>query len=332
MHETPVMPTHPAAPVHAPQIPPRAEPDNMRGIVLITLGFFCFGATDALAKLLTSELPPPQVAWFRQIGLFTGVMIMLGMRGTQLLRTRHPLVQILRGVMAATSAVLFILALRYVPLADATAVTFIAPFIVTAIAALFLREPVGMRRWLAVLAGFGGMLIVIRPGLGVFHPAIFITVAAATAFATRQVLSRMLSGDDTIATTVAYTSITSTTLLSLPLLFVWQTPEAGWIWMVAIIMTACAGIGEIFIIRALDIAQAVVVAPLQYSMILWSTFYGFVLFADLPDFWTLGGCSIIVASGLYTLNRERLAARRQRNRARAETANAAEAAARTEEI
>ncbi|MCR8550758.1 DMT family transporter [Salipiger sp. P9] len=304
----------------------------MRGILLITLGFVCFGATDALAKLLTTELPPLQVAWFRQIGLFSGVVIMLGLRGTHLLRTRHPLVQILRGVMAAASATFFILALRYVPLADATAVSFIAPFIVTAIGALVLRETVGIRRWLAVLAGFAGMLIVIRPGMGVFHPAIFMVVVAASAFATRQVLSRVLSGDDSIATTVAYTSATSTALLTVPLLLVWETPPAAWIWLVALAMTTCAGVGEILIIRALDIAQAVVVAPLQYSMILWSSLYGFLLFADLPDLWTLAGCSVIVASGLYTLNRERIAARRQKDRAAAEAANAAEAAARTEEI
>ncbi|APZ51926.1 DMT family transporter [Salipiger abyssi] len=300
--------------------------------MLITIGFVCFGATDALAKLLTSDLPSLEVAWFRQIGLFTGVMVMLGMRGPRLLKTNHRTIQILRGVLAATSATLFILALRYVPLADATAVTFIAPFIVTAIGGLLLREPVGMRRWIAVLVGFVGMLIVIRPGMGVLHPAIFITIGAATAFATRQVLSRMLSGDDSIATTVAYTSITSTALLTIPLLFLWETPSALWVWLVALAMTACAGLGEIFIIRALDIAQAVVVAPLQYSMILWSTLYGFLLFSDLPDGWTLLGCTIIVASGLYTLNRERLVAKRQKDRARAEAANAAEAAARTEEI
>ncbi|WP_328805852.1 DMT family transporter [Salipiger abyssi] len=299
---------------------------------MITIGFVCFGATDALAKLLTSDLPSLEVAWFRQIGLFTGVMIMLGMRGPRLLKTNHRAIQILRGVLAATSATLFILALRYVPLADATAVTFIAPFIVTAIGGLLLREPVGMRRWIAVLVGFVGMLIVIRPGMGVLHPAIFITIGAATAFATRQVLSRMLSGDDSIATTVAYTSITSTALLTIPLFFVWETPSALWVWLVAMAMAVCAGLGEIFIIRALDIAQAVVVAPLQYSMILWSTLYGFLLFSDLPDGWTLLGCTIIVGSGLYTLNRERLVAKRQKDRARAEAANAAEAAARTEEI
>lgn len=330
--QEPDMPTHPAASVVVPHASARPAPDNMKGILLITLGFVFFGATDAMAKLLTTELPALQVVWMRQLGLFSGVIVMLAMRGLHVMRTRHPVVQISRGVLATCSAGLFIIAVQHVPLADATAVTFIAPFIVTAIGGLFLKEPVGWRRWAAVAVGFFGMMVVIRPGMGVFHPAIFITVAAATAFAARQILSRMLSGDDTIATTVAYTSITSTLLLTLPMPFVWEMPAEGWIWLVAAGMALCAATGEIFIIRALDVAQAVVVAPMQYSMILWSTLYGFLLFSDLPDLWTLLGCAIIVASGLYTLNRERVVAKRQRNIARAEAANAAEAAARAEEI
>lgn len=326
------MPTHPAASLPVPPSAASRAPDNMKGIALITLGFVFFGATDAMAKLLTTELPALQVVWMRQLGLFMGVLVMLGMRGLHLMRTRHPVIQIGRGVLATCSAAFFILTIQHVPLADATAVTFIAPFIVTAIAGLFLKEPVGWRRWAAVAVGFAGMLIVIRPGMGLFHPAIFMAVAAATAFAARQLLSRMLSGDDTIATTVAYTSITSTLILTVPIAFVWETPGVSWIWFVAPLMALCAGVGEIFMIRALDVAQAVVVAPMQYSMILWSTLYGFILFADLPDLWTLLGCAVIVASGLYTLNRERIVARKAKQRARAEAANEAEAAARTEEI
>ena len=323
------MPIHPAASVQVPHAAARPAPDNMKGIVLITLGFVCFGATDAMAKLLTTELPPLQVVWMRQLGLFAGVMLMVALRGLHVMRTRHPVIQISRGVLATCSAAFFILAVQHVPLADATAVTFIAPFIVTSIGGVFLKEPVGWRRWAAVAVGFLGMLIVIRPGMGVFHPAIFITIAAATAFAARQILSRMLSGDDTIPTTVAYTSITSTLLLTLPIPFVWEMPAQGWIWLVGAAMALCAATGEIFIIRALDVAQAVVVAPMQYSMILWSTLYGFLLFADLPDLWTLVGCAVIVASGLYTLNRERVVAKRER---KARQALAAEAAARAEDI
>lgn len=275
-------------------------------------GFFCFAAGDVQAKFLTETMHPVQIVWFRQIGLFMGVALFLMFKGFHHLRSAMPLLQIGRGVTATLSAICFIVGVSFVPLADAVAVTFIAPFIVTILGALILREPVGLRRWIAVGVGFFGMLIVIRPGMGVFHPAILFIVVAASMFAARQILSRWLSGADSIATTVAYTSITSTVLASLALPFVWQSPEEPFLWAVAAGLAAAAALGEFLVIRALDIAQAVVVAPMHYSMILWGTFYGYMVFADLPDLWTVVGCLVIVASGLYTLHRERLAAKRHR--------------------
>ncbi|OWU68762.1 transporter [Marinibacterium profundimaris] len=279
----------------------------MKGITLIAMGFFAFAACDMQAKLLTAELPTFEVVWFRQLGLFMGVIVLLALRGpTTVLSSRRPGLQIARGLTAAASASFFIFGVQYVPLADATAVSFIAPFVVTVLGALVLREPVGARRWGAVALGFLGMLIVIRPGLGVFHPGMLFVVCAAFCFATRQIMSRWLSGADPVLTTVAYTSITSSLVLSLSLPFVWETPEGWRVWGICAGLTLCAGVGEVLIIRALDIGQAVVLAPVQYSLILWSTFYGFVVFGDLPDHWTFLGCGIIIASGLYTVHRERL--------------------------
>ncbi|KUF12849.1 transporter [Pseudoponticoccus marisrubri] len=274
------------------------------------LGFFLFAACDIQAKVLTETLNPFQVVWLRNIGLCLGVLVMLALRGTHLLRTTNPVLQVMRGLVAAVSAACFIFALRYVPLADAVAVSFVAPFMVTVLGALLLREPVGPRRWGAVAVGFLGMLIVIRPGYGVFHPAILLVVLAAMAFSARQILSRWLSGGDGVATTVAYTSLTATAAASLVQPFVWTTPTDPGVWALIVGLAVTAGLGEVFVIRALDVAQAVVLAPLQYTMILWGTFYGYMVYSDLPDAWTLGGCAVIVASGLYTLHRERQVARR----------------------
>lgn len=269
-------------------------------------GLFCFAACDVLAKVLTADLPAFQIVWFRQLGLLAGVVVLLSIKGLTLLKTPRPMLQIGRGITAALSATGFIIGVRYVPLADAVAVTFVAPFIVTLLGALILREPVGPRRWAAVAVGFVGMLIVIRPGMGVLHPAILFIFLAACSFSLRQILSRYLSGVDSILTTVVYTSVTSSLLLSLTLPFVWQTPDTLRLWVIIVGMAICAGLGEVLVIRALDIGQAVAVAPMQYTMILWGTFYGFVVFGDLPDGWTILGCTIIIASGLYTLHRERL--------------------------
>ena len=272
--------------------------------MLMASGFFSFSACDAIAKLLTESLHPLQIVWLRMLGLFIGVCVLILIRGVSVLHTPKPRLQVMRGVVAVGSATCFIIAVGYVPLADAVAVTFVAPFIVTVLGALVLKEPVGIRRWLAVVAGFIGMLIVIRPGLGLFHPAILLVVVAAVFFAIRQLLSRWLSGVDAVTTTVAYTAIVAFGLTSLTLPFVWVTPGGGKMLLMISAMAILSAIGEVLIIRALDIAQSVALAPVHYTLIIWSTFYGYVIFSDLPDRWTLFGCCIIVISGLYTSYRE----------------------------
>jgi S-adenosylmethionine uptake transporter len=301
------MPPH-LSPI-ASAAPQAATQNNMRGVALMSLGFFLFAAGDVQSKLLTAELHPLQIANLRSYGLFLGVVVLLIMRGPGLLRSATPGLQIARGLTAAGSAVCFIVGIRYVPLADAVAVTFVAPFIVTVLGAVLLREPVGIRRWAAVAVGFVGMLIVIRPGTGVFHPAIFLILVAATMFSVRQILSRWLGASDSTETTVAYTALTvmAATLVAQP--FVWETPDNLHTWLLILGVTVTAAMGEVLVILALRIAQSVVLAPLHYTLIIWGTLYGYLVFAELPDRWTLLGCAIIVASGLYTLHRERQRAR-----------------------
>ena len=295
-----------------PLEPAARRSDSLRGIALMTLGMFLFSGVDTMGKFLTETLHPVQIVWFRQSGLLLGVLILIAMQGRSVLRTVHLKLQIGRGVLAACSATLFIVGVAHVPLADAVAITFVAPFMVTVMGALILREPVGARRWAAVVIGFIGTLIVIRPGMGVIHPAAGLLIIAASAFALRQVLSRVLAGGDRTRTTVAYTAIVSWVLLSLPLPFVWQTPVSGLEIGLLIAIAVFAAFGEVLVIMALDAAQAVVVAPVQYSLLIWGTLYGFLVFGDLPDLWTGIGAVVIVATGLYTLNRERLAMRAQK--------------------
>lgn len=293
----------------SPVVPTTTQKTNNSklGLTYMFAGMSLFAATDAIAKLLTDTLPPIQIVWSRQSGLLIGILVFIAIHGLKVLKTSQPKLQIGRGVLAASSATLFIIGVSYVPLADAVAITFVAPFMVTVMAAVVLKEPVGIRRWIAVTIGFIGTLVVIRPGLGVIHPAAFLLIIAATAFACRQILSRVLAGGDKTSTTIAYTAIVSWGLLCFPLPFVWQMPTTSLeiILLVAIaVLAACA---ETLVIMALDTAQAVVVAPVQYSLLIWGTMYGFLIFNQLPDFWTLIGAIIIVATGLYTLNRERLA-------------------------
>ena len=302
--------THSDAP-EAAAPPPRMN-RTMLGIGLMLAGFFCFAISDTAAKKLTEEMHPLQVVWFRQLGLLSVALWILSRRGFRVLATRHPFLQSARGFVAAMSATCFILAVREVPLADAVAVSFVAPFMVTALGALILREPVGIRRWSAIAVGFAGMLIVVRPGAGIFHPAIGLVVVAAGFFAARQILSRLIGSDDPTATTIAYTSLVSTVLLTVPLMIVWRMPESDWVLVSLVIVACAAALGEVLVIRALELAHAVVLAPMQYSMILWSTALGFIVFNTLPDRYTLIGAAVIMCSGIYTLHRERLASRNLR--------------------
>ena len=292
----------PAAPVVARQALPR--PDNFRGLFLMGLAFFIFAAADVQAKLLTGHFHPLQVAWTRQAGLLAGAAVIIAMQGPSVFRTQRPGLQVLRGVLAVISSTFFVFALGYVALADAVAVTFVAPFMVTILGALILREKVGIRRWSAVAAGFAGTLIVIRPGFGVIHPAVLLVVLAATAFALRQIVSRLLATSDRTVTTVAYTSFASVLLLTLPLPFYWSMPQSGWEILLLLGMASCAGIGELVMIKALETTQAIVLAPVHYTLIIWATFYGWMIFGQLPDRWTWLGEAIIVATGLYLIHRE----------------------------
>jgi drug/metabolite transporter (DMT)-like permease len=295
----PVQPVTPILPADG-----QRRSESLLGISLMAAGMFVFSAVDMQAKLLTDTLHPVQIVWSRQLGLLAGVVLLLLLRGGSVLRTKKMPLQLLRGGLAAGSALLFITAIRHVPLADAVAVSFIAPFVVTVFGALVLRERVGIRRWSAVTVGFIGTLIVIRPGLGVLHPAVMLVVVAAILFAMRQILSRMLAGTDRTATTVAYTALVGSFLLTIPLPFVWQWPQTNTEFVLLASIAVMAAGAEILVIKALECAQAVVVAPMQYTLIIWGTIYGYVVFGQLPDFWTWVGTAVIIASGLYTLQRD----------------------------
>lgn len=286
------------------------EPRNALGILLMAAGFLTFSIVDAAAKFLTGEFHPVQIVWIRQLGFLVFVFWMLLRTGPKVLKSACPGLQITRGCLAVLSATSFIWAVSYIPLADAVAITFVAPFFVVVLGSFWLRETVGVRRWTAVFLGFAGSLIVIRPGLGVMHPAAFLLLFAAFAFSLRQILSRILGAVDSTATTVAYSALVGSALVTLPLPFVWITPwtphQLGLMAMIAVL----AGIAEFLIIRALELAEAVAVAPVHYTMMLWGTLWGWLVFGELPDVWTWVGAAVIIISGVYTIYREKLRNRR----------------------
>lgn len=278
--------------------------DTARAVMFMLAGFFFYSTSDMLAKVLSETVNPLQIAWLRQLGLLSGVVVLLGWKGPRILRSRHPFLQFGRGLTVVVAATSFLFAIAYVPLADATAVSFIAPFIVIVLAGLLLGEAVGLKRWIGVALGFAGTMVIIRPGFNAFHPAIFLVILSGIAFAIRQIISRRVSGADPLITTVAYTALTAAFLLSLPLPFIWRSPADLSQFLMMIGIAVIAGCGELSIMRALDLGEAVVLSPLQYTLMIWSTIWGFLVFAQLPDMWTLIGTAIVIGSGIYSLYHE----------------------------
>ena len=151
--------------------------------------------------------------------------------------------------------------------------------------------------------GFVGALIITRPGLGVIHPAVLLVVLAAAMFAARQVIGRLIADTDKTTTTVAYTAITASLIISIALPLVWEMPLTMTHWVLLLSLAAVAGVGEVMIIRALEVTEASIAAPIHYTIIVWASIYGYFIFSELPDKWTILGTAIIVFAGLYTLRR-----------------------------
>lgn len=288
----------------------RDEP--LRGIPLFLLAITLFSVSDALAKLLGQTLPGPMIAWLRYLVFLALVLIpFLRRGGFPLAVPRRPGLQVLRGAGVASSAILFIMALQYLPLAEATAINFVSPFFVTVLSVLFLAERVGWRRWSALGFGLVGMLIILRPGADVFGWAALLPVCSSAAWAAAVVVTRRIAGTDATATTLLWTACTGFVLMTLllPFGFAWPSPrEFGIGLLIGLVSTAA----QWLTVGAYRLAPASVLAPFSYLQLLYSALFGFILFAALPDRWTVIGAAVIIASGLYTAHRERV---RMRERA-----------------
>ena len=279
---------------------------NARGILWQIIGMLFFGSMDAVSKHLTSSLPVIEILWVRYLffALF-GFLLAVHYSGLRGLRTSIPFLQIARGLALVFEIVLFTYAFRYLPLADAHVMAASVPLIVLALAVPILKERVGHRRWFAVVLGFLGVLIILRPGFGNWQPILFLPLLGAFGFAVYLVLTRMAAKFDTIGTSAFYTGVVGLSVLTIFLPLEWKTPtieEWGWL-LLASVLGLC---GHICVIKALSMAEASVLQPFFYVVLVWATFLGFIIFDDIPDFITIIGACIIVGSGLYAWYRERV--------------------------
>lgn len=289
----------------------RAHP--LRGILMIMTAVAMFTVMDSIAKYLSRFYPVPGIVWARYAFHLLFVVMILGPRmKLGLLRSKRLGLQIARGAVLAASSLLFFSALKFMPMAEASSISFVAPVLVTLLAVVLLKEKVERARWVAVAAGFMGVLIIIRPGSGVFSWVAVLPLATAASFAAYQILTRKLAGVDSPYTSLFYSGLIGTVLLAAVLPFQWTTPTTVAHALLLPAIGFLGGISHLILIRAYDQASVSTLAPFTYTQFIWVILIGYLVFGDFPDRWSLIGIAVIMASGIYIATHQRLSERLQR--------------------
>ncbi len=289
--------------------PSAARPgDNAKKAFLyMALAVLLFPFMNAMVKVLRVDFDPPMIIWARYVSHFVLMLVLfLPKHGLALLSSSQPMMQTGRSVLLFGATVSYFTALGYIPLATAAIIGFTSPFIVTALSIPLLGEQVGWRRWVAVLMGFVGAVIVIRPGTDTLHPLASLVVITAVCYGLYQILTRKISAADNATTTITWTALVGALVSTIIVPFYWQTPET--IKQVVLLTAAgmVGGLGHYFVVKAFQFAQASMLAPVAYGQIIGATVLGFFVFGELPDAWTWLGTSIIIGCGLYIGYRERI--------------------------
>ena len=291
-------------PGHHPE-PLRGISNNALGALLTMLAMLCFAVMDAISKSLVAEYSVGQLMWVRYGLLCLFAWFVVRRRGLRAaIRSRRPGLQIFRSLVAVIEGAMFVLAFRYLPLADTHAVAATSPLIVIALGVFFLGERAGLARWLAVGAGFAGVLLIVRPGFRTFDWPLVLPLAGAVLWAGYQILTRLSARTDPPDTALIWSAIVAFVATSFvgPLDWKWPTPAA---WALMVTVAAIGTVAHYALIKALDYAEAGAVQPYSYTLLVWATLTGWLAFGDVPDEWTILGGAIVVASGLYTWHHDR---------------------------
>ena len=279
----------------------------LRGIALFCGAMVLFTLLDSAAKYASAYLPALEIAWFRFIvhGL-VAFLILRPWRDWRPYRTRRPIAQVIRAVFLFMSTIFNFLALRTLRLDQTTTIMFAAAFVITALSGPLLGEWVGPRRWAAIVVGFLGVLVVIRPGTSAFQPAMLYSVVAMLSYAGYLLYTRHLTGTDSVRGMILVAGVIPSVLLAPVALPVLQWPPtllvAG-----ALVMTGlCGALGHWLLIHAQRLAPTPVLSPFLYTQLIWMTVAGYLFFDQLPDNLTLVGAAVIVASALYILYRQQV--------------------------
>jgi drug/metabolite transporter (DMT)-like permease len=287
-------------------------PSALAGIALVVGASACFAALDTTTKYVGAWVPALMALWVRY--LFQAVattLVVLPLRGRNVVRTRHLAWQLLRGLLLLTSSLLAFASLRYMPVGEFTAIVMIAPLVITLLAATMLKEQVSTLRWLLVAGGFLGTLVIIRPGGGTFGWSSLLPLALVASNAWFQVLTSKLARTEDPMTMHLYTGWTGTLVASLGLPFVWTAVPDPWLWACLGFMGVMSTVGHFMLVLAYYRAPAATLTPYLYSHIAFAMLGGLIVFRHVPDHLSLAGIGMIAvcgAAGAWLTVRERRSA------------------------
>jgi drug/metabolite transporter (DMT)-like permease len=279
------------------------ERHPLRGIALMVFAVFMFSSMDACAKWMVSHgYAVGPLVWARYAVHLALMILLLGPRHRlDLVRTRRPALHLLRGLLLLGCTGFFYAALQHLPLAEATAINFVGPVLVTLLSGWVLHEQVSRRQWAAVLLGFVGVLVIVRPGGQVFTPAVALPLAVALCFSGYQVVTRKVAGRENPVASLFWTAMIGTACTSLLLPWTWVTPT----WTQAAVMVAMGGmggLGHFSLIRAVEHTAPTALAPFAYTQLIWSTVLAWLVLGDFPDHGTIAGMLVIVGAGLLAID------------------------------
>jgi drug/metabolite transporter (DMT)-like permease len=276
----------------------------MKAIIFSLLGWMMLPVMDGFAKYLSADLPVLQITWARYFFTVAFTLpVMFFFYNKQLVWSDKPKLQILRGLILLCANISFFYAISIIPLAKALTLAFVAPLIVTAFSPILLGEKVGLRRWTAVIIGFVGSLVVIRPGFMEINLASLSALGTGVMYGFYLIITRKLSTSDNPLLTLLLTGLVGLVAVSGIMPFIWVNPNSSqWSMMAGIGVFAC--IGHLFLILSLKYADASKLAPLGYTEIIPNVIIGYYFFGNFPDNWTFLGLAIIVISGIYISRRE----------------------------
>jgi drug/metabolite transporter (DMT)-like permease len=280
--------------------------NRLVGIGFVSLTYLCFTLLDGSAKWLVQTVPVLVVVWLRFVThALLASALLFPVKGLALVRTRHLRWHLARGVMFCAMTGINFWALQYLQLTVTASIFFTVPILIAVMGAPLLGERLDARRWAAILVGFAGVLVIVRPGSESFHPAMLLSLANALLYALFNLMTRKLAAYDSPETIQFLPAVVASVILAPFALAVWESPQGSFEWLMLGMLGVFGGTGHYLLALAHRYAPASTLAPFLYQQILYMALFGYLVFGSVPDPAVWLGATIVILSGLYLFARER---------------------------